>query len=167
MTWLGKILAVMVLLLSLVWVWLTAVTFATRTNWKTRYDEVQASLKKSEDYRVEENARAQNRIAELTKQLADERSRTDTVSAQNTSLADANKQNIVDYGVLVARINKADPDAVTLRANLQAALSELDSSRKRSAALEEEGKDMRVALQKALNEKAAAEADAKQARARE
>ena len=36
MTWLGKILTVLVLLISMVAVWLTAQGYVTRTNWKKR-----------------------------------------------------------------------------------------------------------------------------------
>jgi len=165
MTWLGKILAVMVLLLSLVWVWLTAVTFATRTNWKAQYDEAKRSLEKSESYRAEETARANNRIADLEKKLADERSRNDTHSAQNVSLNKALVLNSADYASLDIRFNESDPKAVVQASNLQAALNEQDSLRKRNAALEDEGKDLRITRERALNEKAAAEADARQARA--
>ena len=36
MTWLGKILLVVVMLMALVWVWLIANDFATRVNWKAQ-----------------------------------------------------------------------------------------------------------------------------------
>jgi hypothetical protein len=167
MTWLGKILTVMVLLLALTWVWLTALTFATRTNWKASSDKYKASLEESEAQRKREFDSAQAKIADLNSQLAEARKSSETSADRNAELARANDLNQKDYGTLTTSIQKGDVAAVEAAANLKAAQDELDAVRKRSAGLEDERKDLLISLNTARNNQAAAEADARQARARE
>lgn len=167
MTWLGKILTVMVFLLALCWVWLTALSFATRTNWKTSSDKYKAALEQSESLRKREYDAAQSKIADLSSQLAEARKSAETSAERNAELARALDSNQKDYYQVTSKIEKGDVEAVTLAANLKAAQDELDAARKRSASLEDERQVLSVALQVARNNQSAAEADARQARGRE
>lgn len=167
MTWLGKILTVMVLLLALCWMWLTALTFATRTNWKTSSDKYKVALEDSESQRQREYAASQSKIADLNSQLAEARKSAETSSERAAELARALDSNQKDYYQVTSKIEKGDVEAVTLAANLKAAQDELDEARKRSAKLEDERKDLSILLQLARNTQSAAEADARQARSRE
>ena len=49
MTPLGKMLAIFVFLLALVWAWLTVNTFVSRTNWKAEADKFQKQAQATAD----------------------------------------------------------------------------------------------------------------------
>ncbi|MBY0514575.1 MAG: hypothetical protein K2P78_11765 [Gemmataceae bacterium] len=167
MTWLGKILTIVVFVMALAWLSLTAATFATRTNWKASSDKYKQLLEESEAQRKREYDAAQAKISDLNSQLAEARRSSETSADRNAQLSGALDLNARDYNLLNARIEKGDVLAVELAANLKAAQVELDAVRKRSAGLEDERKDLLISLNLARNTQAAAEADARQARSRE
>lgn len=82
MSWIGKILAVLGLLLALVWMWFTATTFAARTNWKTRSDNYEAAYKQAKDAREGEYRTFQAERDALARQLKSAETRADTATAQ-------------------------------------------------------------------------------------
>lgn len=164
MTWLGKILTMVVLLVSLVGVWMTALAWSTRTNWKTSSDKYSAALKESETERKREYDASQARVADLTAQLAEAKKSADSYADLANKLAVANQQVQSDVGNVSAKINQADIVANVLQANLKAAQDELDATRKRNDGLENTLVRKSIELEKAKTDQAAAEADAKQAR---
>ncbi len=166
MTWFGKILAFMVLLLALCWVWLTANAFVTRTNWKKSSDDYKLALEKTTDTRAKEYEAAQAKIAELTKQLEAERTAAKSSTEQVSAWRAVASTNSRDHTLLTKGVNVSDTNVITMQASLDSAMKELDSVRKRSNTLEDDRKDLTIELAKALNDKAAAEGDARQARGR-
>ena len=94
MTWLGKILAILVMVMAVAGMWFTTSAYVARTNWKTQADMYKKSFEEAKaardnEYRVylaEKNAllsqlnSEQANVASLTKRLAD----ADLVKDENT-----------------------------------------------------------------------------------
>ena len=151
MTWFGKILAFMVLVLALCWVWLTATAFVTRTNWKKNADDYDVALKQVRDTRAKEYEDAQAKIAELTKQLEAERKASEFSANQVAAWRVVSEVNVRDHTTFANAIKAGDTQSIVLQASNDAIVKELDSLRKRSNSLEDDRKDLTIALAKALN----------------
>jgi hypothetical protein len=166
MTWLGKILTILVLVVSLVWVYMTALAWSTRTNWKTSADKYRAALDESEKLRKQENEDAQKQIAALNAQLAETRKGADTSAGRTELLAQTNEQTLKDYSAIFGTLEMHGTSATAIAANQKAAQEELTAVRARNKELEDETAKRAIELQKALNDKSSAEADARTVRLR-
>ena len=65
MTWLGKILTIVVMVVSLVWVYMTALAWSTRANWKTSADKYRVALDESEELRRQEYEDTEKEVYKL------------------------------------------------------------------------------------------------------
>ena len=165
MSWLGKILAVVAMVLAVVWMALTASVYSNRVNWKVRSDQLEkayadAKTAREGEYRVylaEKDA--------LAKQLAAAESKGAGLASQVVTLKDADTKNTAQIAALNASIKDADIKAADLQSNFQASLAELDAVRKRSATLEEEKIRLTVAKEDAEKGRLAAEIAQRQAQA--
>lgn len=165
MTWIGKILSVLVLLLALVWMWFTVSLFAARTNWKVQADTYKkafddARKAREAEYRDYQTAKdaydrqvltAETRIKGLADQVA--KLQTDA-NANADALAAANKI-----------IKDSDIKAVELGARIQAMTDEVQKTRDRNNSLEDERVVLVVKKEQAEKDRQAAENLAKQAAA--
>ena len=164
MTWFGKILAFMVLVLALCWVWLTATVFVTRGNWKKNADDYKTALDQVRDTRAKEYEDSQAKIAELSKQLDAERSASTASANQVSAWRVVVETNVRDYGTLTKSINDGDTKSIVLQAVVDSSMKEVEAVRRRSNSLEDDRKDLTIALAKAMNDRAQALSEASQAR---
>lgn len=167
MTWLGKILTIVVFLVALVWVWFTVTVFVTRTNWRTHATNASTALKASEDARQKEYAVYQAENDALRRQLAAEQEKTRGLTSQVDTLAKANQDNNTQVKGLTEAIAASDIKTVELQNNLKATTDELDKVRARNTTLEDERVRLVIAKETAEKQRQAAENDAKLARTRE
>ncbi len=165
MSWLGKILAFLVLIGSVVWAALTVNSYATSTNWKARADSYEAALKKSEENRRLEAADyAASRNAAL-RMYAAAQSRADDLARQLDDLSKSGREADENYKKLKENYDKADANAKILLASVKTIQDELKLTRDRSNLLEDERQ--RLVLQKGDADRARikAENEARLARA--
>jgi multidrug efflux pump subunit AcrA (membrane-fusion protein) len=138
MTWLGKTLAVAAAVLALVWMWLTASAYATRTNWKAVADQYKEAYTKARDAREAEYRVYQAELEGVRKQAAAEQSLAAARAAQVNDLRASTNDYTAQIGNLNAALQKSDVDAKQLQTSLQAAQDQLRGTRERADALQEE-----------------------------
>lgn len=137
MSWLGKILALLVLITSVIWASLTVNAYVTRTNWKVRADAYQASLKTSEDNRVAEQRQWQAEKEQYVRLLDAEKSRSTKQQETIADLSAASKAGEDEFKKIQAVVTATANVAAKKDASATALLSELDDTRKRNAVLED------------------------------
>jgi len=163
MTWVGKILAVLVLVLALAWMWFTASVYVARTNWKNDRDAWKKLYEEAKTARTTELDSYKAEKAALEAELLAAQTANKGLAAQvaklNKATDDANKA--------LATLNKtyqdADIKATELQANLTAAAAEVATARKRVAELEGERVNLVVKAETAERGRQAAENLTKQA----
>ncbi len=148
MTWLGKILTFVVMVASVVWMYLTAQAFVTRTNWQARASSLETALKETRSARETEFQRFQASEAALKGLLETEQNRNKDLSTSNKSISDAAAKSDADFKRQQDALFKGDVDATKLQTNFAGTVAELDTVRKRNTDLEND----RVALVLAAEE---------------
>jgi hypothetical protein len=137
MTWLGKILTILVFLGALVWIFLNVQSYALSTNWKNEYDRWRgaykdAQAKREDDYRARTTAEdalirqlnhERNRVASLTKSL-------------ETLTAEVNKGG-ANLAALQGEFDKGDVLAVKAQANITALNAQITGLQQRNTLLED------------------------------
>ena len=152
MTWLGKILTIVIFLGALVWAFFTVQNYVLRTNWKTEYDKYKAAYKEASTKRQEDYNRHIAAEELLRRQLAYEQTRTASLSKTVESLSASAKKAGNDFTVLQTEFQKGDINAVKSQANITALNSELSGVRKRNGELEDNAVNLTVAAEKAKAE---------------
>ncbi|QDU24049.1 hypothetical protein [Urbifossiella limnaea] len=163
MSWLGKILAVLVLLLALVWMWFTVTVFAARTNWKT---QAEAFKKGREEAVAARDSEYRTYLAEkdaLLRQLKSEQAQVAKLTTDVTQLAADVAKNGEQIKVLNDATGKRDATITDLQASLAAETSRADTQTKRVNTLETEKVDDTIKREQAVKDKQAAETVARQA----
>jgi hypothetical protein len=161
MTWLGKILTFVVMLAAVVWIYFTAVSYVTRTNWKTEYEKYKAAYNTALATRTAEYNRYQSSEDALRRLLINEQTRTASLQKQIDTLAVANKKVVADFDVQQKVISNGDVEAVKLHANLDSTLKELDAVRGRNTTLEDGMTKLVIAAEDAKREMIRAQNQAK------
>jgi hypothetical protein len=152
MTWLGKILTIVIFLGALVWAYFTVQNYVLRTNWKVERDKYKDAYDKMRAARDEDYKRHLATEEELRRLTAYERTRTASLSKTVETLsANAKKANTA-FASLQAEFEKGDINAVKAQANITALNSELDALRKRNYQLEDNAVNLTVAAEKAKAE---------------
>jgi cell division protein FtsB len=164
MTWLGKILAVLVFILALVWMWFTVTVFVTRANWKAvaegykqaRQEAVAAREAEYRQYQQEKDALARE-VASLKSELA---------SAKKTeaALAKVNQENRRELSQITAALGDYDKRIVQLQSSYDRAIQELNTVRERNATLETERVELVIRREQAERDRQGAQNEAKLAR---
>lgn len=130
MTWIGKILTVLVMLAAIVWMFLNAQSYATRTNWNAeanRYrDAYNAAIKAREtDYRAgqAEVDNIKQQLVKVTKQrdeyASESKDKDDQINAAKKKyeeLEEVNKTAIVNQNATNANLQAANDQVGKLRA---------------------------------------------------
>lgn len=157
MTWLGKIFAFVVLVLSVATVWLIATTWVTRTNWKAHADEykrgyqevVKARQAEYDAYRSEvESLRGQ--VTTLKAELASAQTARDEADRESkTHLGNLTKVNL-QFSTLA----KSTTDLDT---RIQAGQAQNEEALRRSVGLENDNTSLIIARTTAERERIAAE----------
>jgi hypothetical protein len=165
MTWLGKILAVLVMVLALVWMWFTASVYVARTNWR---DQAVGYKKGFEEARTARESEYRVYLSEkdaLARQLKAEQDRAATLAAQVNKAEADNLANIAKLAVLTKGFTDLNEKATVLQANLDTALARADKLQTRNTELEDERVALIRSKETADREREAAEREARQAQA--
>jgi hypothetical protein len=136
MTWLGKILAVLVMVMAVAGMWFITSAYVARTNWKTQADIYKKAYEDAKLARDSEYRLYQSQQDALSRQLNSEQA---NVASLTKRLADADAvkdENVKKMAQLDATIKESDIKAVELQASLQATLSEAQELRRRNNDLE-------------------------------
>lgn len=156
MTWVGKILAVLVLVLALAWMWFTASVYVARTNWKNDRDAWKKLYEEAKTARTAELDSYRNEKAGLEAELLAMKTANQGLAAQVAKLNGANEATTKANATLNKTISENDIKATELQANLTAAAAEVQTARKRIAELEGERVNLVVKAETAERERQAA-----------
>jgi hypothetical protein len=156
MTWLGKILAVLVMLMAVAWMWFTVSVYVARTNWKNQSEMYKDAFEKARVARESEYKVYLSERDALAKQATTERTNASTLAEQLAKAERVKDENVKKIADLDAIIKTSDIRAIELAASLQATLEELKGVRKRSNELED--KTVQLVREKESAEKARLEA---------
>jgi hypothetical protein len=161
MTWLGKILAMLVMLLSLVWMYFTVNVYVTRTNWKTQADTYKDAHTKALAAREAEYRAHQSVAAAYDSKLAALNTEITGLKTQNATLVKANDEAVAGQKALANAIEQADIKAVALQIGLDASIREADAIRLRANKLEDERIGLTLQRELANKERLEAQNDLK------
>ena len=156
MTWRGKILAMLVMLLALVWMYFTVNVYVTRTNWKNQRDMYEKGYKEAIAAREAEYRAHQSADDAWQRKFAALKSESDGFQTQIATLTKANTDNIASMKRLENAIEQGDINAAVLQTRLDSAIKESDAIRQRANALEDQR--IQLTLKKEEAEKNALEA---------
>ena len=163
MSWIGKILAVFVLIIGVAAMWFMATVYVARNNWKNDRDQWQKLYKEAETARLTEQGNYGKEKDALERQLAAETSKSKGLVDQVAKLKGSNDQVAAENLRLNKVIKDGDVLAVDSQANLQALTDEAKKLRDRGTALEKERQQIIVDRETALKDKQTTENTAKQA----
>jgi hypothetical protein len=163
MTWLGKIFALLVLVLSVATVWFITTTWVTRTNWRVQALEYKDAYTKSVDARKTEYESYRSEVESLRGQIS--ALETKLTSAQATQAA-AEKENTTNRDIqtkTVANLAGLTKIGIDSDTKIQVAQKAHDEATARSVLLENENAIQLVARTRAEAERVAAESARKRA----
>ena len=165
MSWIGKIMAFLVLIGACVWAYFTVAVYVTRTNWKVRADNYEKAFKESEDARQKEYRDNQASREALVRMAAAEKTRADDLATGYDKIRAASTKTDEDYKTLLAGFTDADVKMNIDEAKVKAAQEETAEVRKRNNLLEDSQVKLVLAKEAADRARLTAENDAKLSRA--
>ena len=165
MSWLGKILAFLVLIGTVVWAAFTVNAYATRTNWKVRADAYEKAFKESEAAREKEFRDNQASREWVLRMYTAEKSRADDAEKARDDVAAAGRKLDADYKEIEKKLRETDVDTQKRDARLKTVQDELADTRKRNTVIEDERVKLVLAKEEAERNRLRAENEAKLARA--
>jgi len=136
MSWLGKILAVLVMVMAVAGMWFTASAFSLRTNWKLQADIYKEAYEKADKARKSEYELYLSKQDALSRQLSSEQASVASLTKRLTEADLIKDENVKKMALLEATIKDSDIRAVELQANLKASIDETKSLRDRNNELE-------------------------------
>lgn len=163
MSWIGKILAVLGMVMALAAMWFTASAFAVRTNWKVQAD---AYKKGFEEAKLAREGEYRTYLAErdaLARQAKTEQSRADSLVAQLEKAKDDIRKSADALAKLTESVNTLNIQASELQATAAAQQARADKLGLRVGALEDEKIKLTIAAEQAIKDKQAAETLTRQA----
>jgi hypothetical protein len=166
MTWLGKILAMLVMILSLVWMYFTVNAYVTRTNWKTQSDKYKAAHLEALAARESEHRLHQSADEAYARKLSAMATELASLKAQNETLLKANADNVASMKNLASVIDTSDIKAQQLQTNLKISIQEAEALRDRANKLDNERITLVVKKEQAEKERLEAQNDMKLALSR-
>src|SRR5262249_30880492 len=138
MTWFGKILAFVVFVGVLAWMYFTTQAFVTRTNWKKRADDYEAAYKAAAATNANERQLFATKEAALKSLLTVEQTNSTSYQRQLKESSDRVAATAGDLKKMQDAYIKGDVDATKLQALVDSNLKELDTVRGRNEKLEKE-----------------------------
>jgi hypothetical protein len=163
MTWIGKILAVFVLIVGVAAMWFMAQVFVTRNNWKNDRDNWAKLYKEAESARQAELSTFAKDKDALERQLVAEQSKSKGLGEQVAKLRGSNEAVAAENIRLAKTIKDNDVTAVDLQANYQASTDEARKLRERSGVQEKQIQQLTISAENSNRDRQAAENRAKQA----
>lgn len=152
MTWLGKILTVLVFLGALVWAYFTVNTYVLRTNWKVERDRYKAAYDEARARREDDYKRYLASEDLLRREVAAARTRYEGLSKSVETLSASAKKAGNEMAALQDVIDKGDVAGLKLQANLNQIVAELKNVRERNYKLEDDAVKLVVAAEEARGE---------------
>jgi hypothetical protein len=165
MSWIGKILAVMGMILALAVMWFAASAFAVRTNWKVQADNYKKGYEDAKIAREAEYRTYQSEKDALARQLKSEQTRAEGLSAQLEKAKTDITQNTTQLAKLTEAVNDLNIRASELQANAAAQQARADKLGTRVNSLEDEKIKLTIIAEQATKDKQAAETLTRQAQA--
>jgi uncharacterized phage infection (PIP) family protein YhgE len=165
MSWIGKILAVLVMVLALVWMWFTASVYAARTNWRTQAVAYKDALKDAVTARESEYRTYLAERDALARQVKSEQTRADGLAAQLEKAKDEVAKTAAQLAAQNDAATKLGVQTAELQANLTAQQGRADKLGNRVNELENEKVQLTITAEKAVKNQQAAETLTKQAQA--
>jgi hypothetical protein len=137
MTWLGKILTIVIFVGALVWAYFTVQSHVLATNWKVERDRYKAAYDEARNKRQDDSNR--HLVAEdiLRRQVANELTKNAALSKTIETLSAAAKKGAADFLTLQGEFEKGDINAVKHQGNITTLNSELNAVRERNYLLED------------------------------
>jgi hypothetical protein len=160
MTWLGKILAIVVMLLSLAWMWLTATDYTTRVNWKAQRDAYKKAFEEAVAARSSEHNRHQAEMESLYKTVDSVQKELIARRAELDTSLKANKDNKAELDRLTTAVATADIQVQKIQTSYNAAIKELDIVRDRNNKLEADRVELTITREQARRDELAARNEA-------
>jgi len=161
MTWLGKILTLVVMLMALAWVWLTATDYTTRVNWKAQRDTYKKAFDEAVAARDSDYRRHQAELAALSQKS--ESLEKDLAASKTTidTLARANRDAKAKLDEVIAATSTVNQTVVQLQTVRDALEKELATVRDRNNKLEADRLELTVSREQARRDQLAAQNEAK------
>ena len=152
MTWLGKILTIVVFIGALVWGYLTIQSHVLATNWKVERDRYKAAYDEARAKRQDDSSRHLAAEDILRRQIAIEQARNASLSKTIETLSAGAKKEAVNFAQLQAEFEKGDVNAVKHQANIQTLNAELTAVRERNYKLEDDSVKQAIVTEEAKAE---------------
>jgi hypothetical protein len=152
MTWLGKILTVLIFVGALAWAYLNVQSHVLSTNWKLDRDRWASAYKEVAAKRQDEANRHATAEDLLRRQLAVEQTKIASLSKTIETLSSTAKKGADDFARLQEGFEKGDINAVKLQANIQTTNAELNAVRERNYDLEDKAVKQAIATEEAKAE---------------
>jgi hypothetical protein len=149
MTWLGKILTIVIFLGSLAWAFFTVQSYVLSTNWKAERDKYKAAYDEARAKRTDDHNRHLAIEDALRRQIAHELTRNASLSKTVETLSAGARKANEDFVRLEGEYQKGDINAVKHQANIVALISELTASRDRTYLLEDQSVKQAIATEEA------------------
>lgn len=165
MTWLGKVLAIVVMLMSLAWMWFTAADYSARVNWKNSQVAWQKAYDEIREARKSESTRHQSELEALYKSVESVQKELIARKGELDTLATANKNNKAELDRLVTAAATSDQQIVKLQTEKDAMIKELNVVRDRNNKLEQDRQDLTITREQSRRDELAARNEAKLQRA--
>jgi hypothetical protein len=163
MSWLGKILALFVLLLALVWMWFTVSVYAARTNWKVQAENYKKAHTDAVAARESEYRTSLAEQDALRRQLKSAQALAEGYGAQVAKLKEDVEKNGEQIKLLNAGTDKRDAQIVELQAITAAETGRANTLGKRVNELEDQKVKDAIAVEQAKKAQQQAETVARQA----
>lgn len=163
MSWLGKILAVLVLLLALVWMWFTVSVFAARTNWKAQAENYKKAQAEAVGARETEYRTYLAEKDALARQLKSAQALADGLNTQVAKLKEDVEKNGEQIKQINATTDKRDAQLSEHQALLAGERGRADKLAQRVNSLEDEKVKQTIVTEQSIKDKQQAETQARQA----
>jgi hypothetical protein len=161
MTWLGKILTFVVMLAAIIWMYFSVQAYATRTNWKTEYENAKANEKAATAAHAAELNRSRANEDALKRLLVNEQVRTEDLQKRIDTLAEANTKNVKEAKTQQDTLKANEVELTKNRANLATTNNQMDTIRARNTFLEDQTTRLVLDTEKAKQEMVRAQNQAK------
>ena len=160
MTWLGKILVFVVMLMALAWVWLTATDYTTRVNWKAQRDAYKKGFDEAVAARDSDYKRHQAELAALNQKSESLEKDLAASKATVDTLARANREAKAKLDEVITATSTVNQTVVQLQTVREALEKELTTVRERNNKLEADRLELTVSREQARRDELAARNDA-------
>jgi hypothetical protein len=152
MTWLGKILTIVIFFGALFWAYLNVQSHVLSTNWKVERDRYATAYKEAAGKRQDDYNRHLAAEDLLRRQIAIEQTKNAALSKTIETLSSAAKKGAADFVALQNEFDKGDINAVKHQANIQTLNAELNAVRERNYLLEDNSVKQAIATEEAKAE---------------